>query len=89
MSFRPCSRVVLRSHWSRSTTSAWLHPPSAGSAEHGRLTERRIYDGSTDSLTPELDSLPPAMRAALVAHQLVEISYFEPIAAAAFTSARR
>ena len=32
MSFRLCSRVVLRSHWSRSTTSAWLHPPSAGSA---------------------------------------------------------
>jgi hypothetical protein len=29
------------------------------------------------------------MRAALLAHQLVEISYFEPIAGAAFTSARR
>ena len=57
--------------------------------EHGRLTERRIYDGRTDSLTSELDSLPPAMRAALVAHQLVEVSYFEPIDGAAFTSARR
>jgi hypothetical protein len=65
-----------------SPAERWLH-------EHGRLTERRIYDGRTDSLTSELDSLPPVMRAALVAHQLVEISYFEPIAAAAFTSARR
>jgi len=57
--------------------------------EHCRLSERRIYDGNIDSLTSELDSLPPDMRAALVAHQLVEVSYFEPIDGAAFTAARR
>ncbi len=57
--------------------------------EHGRLADRRIYDGITDALTPELDSLPPDLRAALLAHQLVEISYFEPIDGAGFTSARR
>jgi uncharacterized membrane protein len=57
--------------------------------EHGRLIDRRIYDGGSDALTWELDSLPPGMRAALLAHQLVEISYFEPIEGAAFTSARR
>jgi uncharacterized membrane protein len=57
--------------------------------EHCRLSERRIYDGNIDSLTSELDSLPPGMHAALVAHQLVEVSYFEPIDGAAFTAARR
>lgn len=57
--------------------------------EHGRLIDRRIYDGRTDALTPVLDSLPPDTRAALHAHQLVEISYFEPIDGAAFASARR
>jgi hypothetical protein len=57
--------------------------------EHGRLTDRRIYDGTTDALTWELDALPPAFRAALLAHQLVEISYFEPIDGAGFASARR
>jgi Dolichyl-phosphate-mannose-protein mannosyltransferase len=57
--------------------------------EHGRLADRRIYDGVTDALTLELDSLPPGLRAALLAHQLVEISYFEPIDGAGFTSARR
>jgi len=57
--------------------------------EHSRLSERRIYDGNNDSLTSELDSLPPGMRAALLAHQLVEVSYFEPIDGAAFAAARR
>jgi hypothetical protein len=65
-----------------SPAEAWLQ-------EHGRLTDRRIYDGNTDALTWQVDSVPPGMRAALSAHQLVEISYFEPSDGAVFTSARR
>jgi hypothetical protein len=57
--------------------------------EHGRLTDRRIYDGNTDTLTSELDDLSPVMRTALQEHRLVEIFYFEPTDGAAFTSARR
>jgi uncharacterized membrane protein len=57
--------------------------------EHGRLTDRRMYDGNSDALTPELDSLAPTMRAALLEHRLVEIFYFEPKDGAAFTPARR
>jgi hypothetical protein len=65
-----------------SPAESWLR-------EHGRLTDRRIYDGRTDALTSELDSLPPDIRAALPTHQLIEISYFEPSDGATFTSARR
>ena len=57
--------------------------------EHGRLTDRRIYDGNTDTLTSELDDLSPVMHTALQEHRLVEIFYFEPTDGAAFTSARR
>ena len=48
--------------------------------EHGRLTDRRIYDGSTDALT--------SMRDAPSDHQSVEISYFEPTDGGTFTSRR-
>jgi len=57
--------------------------------EHGRLTDRRIYDGTIDALTSNLDSLSPGMRTALLEHRLVEILYFEPTAGASFASARR
>jgi hypothetical protein len=56
--------------------------------EHGRLTDRRVYDGNTDAFTSELESMPPAMRTALLEHRLVEVFYFEPTDTAAF-SARR
>ena len=48
--------------------------------EHGRLTDRRIYDGSTDALT--------SVRDAPSDHQSVEISYFEPTDGGTFTSRR-
>ena len=65
-----------------SPAESWLR-------EHSRLTDRRIYDGNTDALTSDLDALSPGMRAALSAHQLVEISYFEPSDGTAFTATRR
>ena len=57
--------------------------------EHARLTDRRIYDGTTDRLTSDLDDLPPHLRTALLEHRLVEIFYFEPTNGAAFADARR
>ena len=48
--------------------------------EHGRLTDRRVYDGSTDALT--------SVRDAPSDPQLVEISYFEPTDGGTFTSRR-
>jgi hypothetical protein len=57
--------------------------------EHGRLTDRRIYDGTVDALTSNLDSLSPVMRTALLQHRLVEIFYFDPTAGATFAAARR
>jgi hypothetical protein len=57
--------------------------------EHGRLIDRRIYDGTVDALTSNLDSLPPVMRTALLEHRLVEIFYFDPTAGATFAAARR
>ena len=65
-----------------SPAEAWLR-------EHARLTDRRIYDGTTDAFTPELDSLPPVMRTALLEHRLVELFYFEPTDGAVFTPGRR
>ena len=47
---------------------------------HGRLADHRIYDGTIDALSSDLESLTPDMRAALVEHRLVEIVYFEPTA---------
>ncbi len=48
--------------------------------QRGRLVDRRVYDGPTDSLSSDLDGLSPEMRTALLEHRLVEISYFEPTA---------
>ena len=56
--------------------------------QHGRLTGRRIYDGTTDALTSNLDSLPPDLRTALREHRLVEIAYFEPTEGATFAARR-
>lgn len=64
-----------------SPAEAWLR-------EHGRLTDRQVYDGGADALTSQLDALPPAMRAALVEHRLVEIFYFEPIEGPGFAARR-
>jgi hypothetical protein len=49
--------------------------------EHGRLTDRRIYDSRTDAMRPA--------GGAPSDHQLVEISYFEPTDGGTFASARR
>jgi hypothetical protein len=65
-----------------SPAEAWLR-------EHGRLSDRRIYLGTTDALTSNIDSLPPLLRTALHEHRLVEIFYFEPIEGTAFAAARR
>ena len=47
---------------------------------HSRLADRRFYDGTTDALSSDLESLTPDMRTALLEHRLVEIVYFEPMA---------
>jgi hypothetical protein len=57
--------------------------------EHGRLADRGVYQGTVDSLTSDLESLSPDMRAALAQHRLVEILYFEPNDGATFPPARR
>ena len=64
-----------------SPAEGWLH-------EHARLTDRRVYDGTADALSSELDSLPPAMRTALLEHRLVEVFYFEPTEGATFAARR-
>lgn len=65
-----------------SSAEPWLR-------EHGRLADRRVYQGTVDSLTSDLESLSPDMRAALAQHRLVEILYFEPNDGATFGAARR
>jgi hypothetical protein len=65
-----------------SSAEPWLR-------EHRRPAERKVYDGTRDALTSDLESLSPTMRAALMQHRLVEIFYFEPIDGAAAAPARR
>jgi hypothetical protein len=80
--YRRVALVQVHNVGRASPAESWLR-------EHGRLTDRRIYDGAMDALTSNLDSLSPVMRTALVEHRLVEISYFEPRAGAGFAETRR
>jgi 4-amino-4-deoxy-L-arabinose transferase-like glycosyltransferase len=56
---------------------------------HGRLADRRVYDGGRDALTSDIESLSPVMQTALAQHRLVEILYFEPTEGPAIAPGRR